>query len=81
MATFYQLATLQTDEAIQNSELWAHTYPRDFTPHRILGFESAVLGKYERSAEEFRKAIDLDPSQSSSVRRSHVWLHGIESPG
>jgi tetratricopeptide (TPR) repeat protein/predicted Ser/Thr protein kinase len=63
-AGFYQLATLQTDEAIQNSELWAQTYPRDFTPHSILGFESAVLGKYERSVEEFRKAIELDPSQA-----------------
>jgi eukaryotic-like serine/threonine-protein kinase len=64
VAAFYQLATLQTDEPIQNSELWAQTYPHDFTPHRILGYESAILGKWERSAEEFRKAIELDPRQA-----------------
>ncbi len=63
-ASYYQFVTFQTDEAIQICELWARTYPRDFTPHRNLGFENAVLGKYERSAEEFRKAMELDPSQS-----------------
>jgi serine/threonine protein kinase/Tfp pilus assembly protein PilF len=63
-AGYYQFVTFQADEAIQICELWAQTYPRDFTPHRILGFENAVLGKHERSAEEFRKAMELDPSQS-----------------
>jgi eukaryotic-like serine/threonine-protein kinase len=63
-AGYYQFVTFQTDETIQICELWAQTYPRDFTPRRILGFENAVLGKYERSAEEFRKAMELDPSQS-----------------
>src|SRR5215469_566699 len=64
LAGYYQFVTLQTDETIQICELWARTYPRDFTPHRILGFENAVLGKYEQSVEEFRKAVELDPSQS-----------------
>jgi DNA-binding winged helix-turn-helix (wHTH) protein/Flp pilus assembly protein TadD len=63
-AAYYQFETLQTDQTIQNCELWAQTYPRDFTPHRILGFENAVLGKYEQSAEEFGKAMELDPSQA-----------------
>src|SRR5215469_15213890 len=64
LAGYYQFVTFQTDETIQICELWARTYPRDFTPHRILGFENAVLGKYEQSVEEFRKAVELDPSQS-----------------
>ena len=63
-ASYYQFVTFQTDQTIQICELWAQTYPRDFTPHRILGFENAVLGKYEQSAEEFRKAKELDPSQA-----------------
>jgi serine/threonine protein kinase/tetratricopeptide (TPR) repeat protein len=63
-AAYYQFVTFQTDEAIQTCELWAQTYPRDFTPRRILGFENAVLGKHERSAEEFKQAMELDPSQS-----------------
>jgi tetratricopeptide (TPR) repeat protein len=63
-AGYYQFVTYQIDEAIQICELWAQTYPRDFTPHRILGFEKAVLGRFDESIEEFRKAMELDPSQS-----------------
>ncbi len=61
---YYQFVTIQTDEAIQNCELWAKTYPLDFAPHRILGFEYKVLGRLEQGAEENRKAIELDPSQA-----------------
>lgn len=64
VAVFHQTVSLDSDRAIENSELWEQSYPRDFTPHRTLGFEYAVLGKHERSAEEFRKAQELDPSQS-----------------
>jgi eukaryotic-like serine/threonine-protein kinase len=64
LSAFHQFVTVQIDQAIQNCELWEQTYPRDFTPHRILGFEYAVLGRYEQSAEEFGKAMELDPSQA-----------------
>jgi DNA-binding winged helix-turn-helix (wHTH) protein/tetratricopeptide (TPR) repeat protein len=63
-AGYYQFITNQTDETIQNCELWAQTYPLDFTPHRILGFENAVLGRFDQSAKEFGKAKELDPSQA-----------------
>jgi eukaryotic-like serine/threonine-protein kinase len=63
-AAYYQFVTHQTDETIQICELWAQTYPHDFTPHRILGFENGVLGKHEQSVDEFRKAKELDPSQA-----------------
>jgi tetratricopeptide (TPR) repeat protein/predicted Ser/Thr protein kinase len=62
-AVYYQFVTSQSDEAIQNCELWAKAYPLDFAPHRILGFEHSIVGRVEQSAEETRKAIDLDPSQ------------------
>ena len=63
-ASYYQFVTFQTDETIQICELWALTYPRDFTPHRILGFENGELGRYEQSVEEFHTARELDPTQS-----------------
>ena len=63
-AVFHQFVTYQTLDTIQNCELWEQTYPRDFTPHRILGFENAALARYERSTEEFRKAMELDPNQA-----------------
>jgi len=64
VAVYHQSVTLDLDQTIQNSELWEQSYPRDFTPHRTLGFEYGVLGKHERSAEEFRKAQELDPDQA-----------------
>ena len=60
---YYQFVTGQIDQAIQSCQLWKQTYPRDFVPHRILGFEYATLGRWEESAEEFGAANHLDPSQ------------------
>jgi len=64
VAVYHQFVTYQLDKSIENCELWKQSYPRDFTPHRILGFEYGVLGKYEQSAQEFRIAADLDPQQA-----------------
>jgi tetratricopeptide (TPR) repeat protein len=62
-AVYYQFATGQIDLAIQTCELWKQTYPRDFVPHRLLGFEYATLGRWEESAQEFGEANRIDPSQ------------------
>jgi DNA-binding winged helix-turn-helix (wHTH) protein/Flp pilus assembly protein TadD len=63
-AGFHQFVTNQILQTVQTCELWEQSYPRDFTPHRILGFENGALARYERSAEEFRKAMELDPNQA-----------------
>jgi eukaryotic-like serine/threonine-protein kinase len=76
-SAYHQFITLQVDQAVQNCELWEQSYPRDFTPHRILGFEDGVLGKYERSAEEFRKAIELDPKQALPYSGLIIDLLGL----
>jgi serine/threonine protein kinase/tetratricopeptide (TPR) repeat protein len=62
-AVYYQFATGQTDLAIRSCQLWKQSYPRDFVPHRILGYEYGTLGRWEESAEEFGQANRLDPSQ------------------
>jgi serine/threonine protein kinase/tetratricopeptide (TPR) repeat protein len=64
VAVYHQSVSLDLERTIENSELWEQSYPRDFTPHRILGFEYGVLGKPERSGEEFRRAQELDPGQA-----------------
>jgi DNA-binding winged helix-turn-helix (wHTH) protein/tetratricopeptide (TPR) repeat protein len=63
-SAFHQFVTFEIEPTVRNCELWEQSYPRDFTPHRILGFEYAVLAKYDRSAEEFRAAMELDPRQA-----------------
>ena len=55
-AVYYQFATGDIGQAIQSCQLWKQIYPRDFVPHRILGFEYGTLGRWEESAEEFGEA-------------------------
>jgi serine/threonine protein kinase/tetratricopeptide (TPR) repeat protein len=63
-AVYFQMATGQIDHCIQTCELWKQIYPRDFVPHRILGFEYGCLGRWQESAEGFGEAIKLDPEQA-----------------
>jgi tetratricopeptide (TPR) repeat protein len=64
VAGYHQSVSFDLQQTMENCELWEQSYPREFAPHRILGFENGVLGRYERSAEEFAKARDLDPGQA-----------------
>jgi len=64
VAGYHQFVSFDLQQAMENCELWEQSYPREFAPHRILGFENAVLGRYDRSAEEFATARNLDPGQA-----------------
>ena len=63
IALSYDLqVTGNLEKARQTGELWAQTYPRDPVPHGFLsGFISQGSGNYEKSIDEARKAIALDP--------------------
>jgi tetratricopeptide (TPR) repeat protein/predicted Ser/Thr protein kinase len=55
-------ATGNQEKAQQTCDQWAQIYPREWTPHTFLsGFIYPVLGRYEKAAEEGRKAIELAP--------------------
>jgi tetratricopeptide (TPR) repeat protein/tRNA A-37 threonylcarbamoyl transferase component Bud32 len=55
-------ATGNQEKAQQTCDQWAQVYPREWTPHTFLsGFIYPVLGRYEKAAEEGRKAIELAP--------------------
>jgi len=65
ISTAYHLfVTQDVDKTIDVGELWERMYPQDETPRRVLGFENMGLGHWERSIEEFRKAREIDPSQT-----------------
>src|SRR5215471_2754506 len=53
---YHQFVSLDLQQTMENCELWEQSYPREFTPHRILGAQNAELGRFERSVEEFSKA-------------------------
>jgi eukaryotic-like serine/threonine-protein kinase len=52
-------------EARHVYDLWAKTYPNDFVPPDNLAEIYTQLGQYDRSLEEDRTALGLDPSNSS----------------
>ena len=60
--SYYRLVTGDLEKAARICELWAQSYPRDMLPHGFLGSStSTALGKFEKAAEESKKAIELDP--------------------
>ena len=61
-ASYDMQVTGNLEKAQQTCELWAQTYPRDHVPHGFLpGAIYPILGKYEKSVEEAKKVIELDP--------------------
>lgn len=78
VAVYHQFVTTRLDESIKNCELWEQSYPRDFTPHRMLGYEYGVLGRYEQSAQEFSKAVELDPEQALPYSGLLIDLTALE---
>jgi len=53
------------EKARQTCDLWARTYPSDMMPHSFLaGQVLQSVGKFERSEEEGKKSIELDPDNA-----------------
>jgi eukaryotic-like serine/threonine-protein kinase len=61
-AFYHSYVTGDTSQAIQAYELWASSYPRDYLPHAGLGSLYALLGQFDKSADETQKAQLLEPA-------------------
>ncbi len=61
-ASYDLQVTGNLEKAQQTCELWAQTYPREVAPHGLLsGFIYQGSGQYEKSIEEAKEAIKIDP--------------------
>ena len=61
------------EKARQTGEVWAQTYPRDKESHGFLaGIVYQELGKYEKSIEEAKIALGLDPDFSTG-HVNQIW--------
>jgi serine/threonine protein kinase/tetratricopeptide (TPR) repeat protein len=73
------------EKAQQTGEVWAQTYPRDKESHGFLaGIVYQELGKYEKSIEEAKIALGLDPDFSvGHVNQiwSYLYLDRLEEAG
>jgi DNA-binding winged helix-turn-helix (wHTH) protein/tetratricopeptide (TPR) repeat protein len=63
--TYDLQVTGDLEKAQQTCDLWIQAYPRSWLPHGLLsGAIYPELGKYEKSVEEARIAIGIDPDFS-----------------
>jgi tetratricopeptide (TPR) repeat protein len=63
--TYDRQVTGNLERARQTAELWVQTYPREPVAHGLLaGFASQGTGKFEKSVEEAKIAISLDPDHT-----------------
>ena len=61
-ASYDMNVTGNLEKAQQTCELWAQTYPRELTPHALLGsLMYPTSGKYEKAVEAAKKQVELDP--------------------
>jgi tetratricopeptide (TPR) repeat protein len=61
-ASYDMQVTGNLEKAQQTCELWVDAYPRVYTPHGFLaGIIYASLGKYEKSVEEAKISIAVQP--------------------
>ena len=64
-ATYYSQVTGNLEKAQQTFELWAQTYPREgVAPGILSGSIYPTFGQFEKTVEEARKAIAIDPENA-----------------
>ena len=77
-ANYDRQVTGNLEKAQQTLELWAQTYPREDVPHGLLaGFVTQGSGKFEKSTEEAKRSIGLDPDNPfgyANLAYSYVCL-------
>ena len=68
------LVTGNLEEARQDNEFWAHTYPRDDAPARNLATLYRSLGQFDKALAEGREALRLDATGLNYANLVVVYL-------
>jgi serine/threonine protein kinase/tetratricopeptide (TPR) repeat protein len=61
-AHYYQGVLQDIDKTVETYELWARTYPRDWTPHNNLANLYGIMGEHEKQLAAARRARELQPN-------------------
>jgi eukaryotic-like serine/threonine-protein kinase len=59
-ALYYQYVTGDLEQATQDYELWAKSYPQDLAPPNNLGVIYVELGQYDKAVAETQETVRLD---------------------
>ncbi len=60
---YYEFVTGQLDKALDTYQLWARTYPRDWTPRNNLAIIYSQLGQYDKAVAQAGEALHLEADQ------------------
>jgi serine/threonine protein kinase/tetratricopeptide (TPR) repeat protein len=72
--SYYRQVKGDLEKSAQVLDAWAQSYPRDSAPHAFLSSSLSIqMGKFERAAEEGRKATSVDPDTAMP------WANLIEA--
>ncbi len=63
---YYDGVTFDSEKAIEAYKEWAQTYPGDWSPHNNLSVQYRYLGQYEKSVDEARETVRLNPDYVGS---------------
>jgi serine/threonine protein kinase/tetratricopeptide (TPR) repeat protein len=80
-ANYFLAATGELEKAAQAYEQWQQTYPRDYETYGNLAFISGSLGNLEKSLEENREALRLEPNTGTSyasLGNAYVSLNRLD---
>lgn len=67
---YYNNVTGEREKALEVLQTWKQTYPRDIAPHVNVGVYYSLVGRYDRTLEESRAALEIEPTADSA--RSNV---------
>ncbi len=74
-ANYHQQRTGNLEEAERTGELWSATYPRDVAAWAILSVIYQNLGKYQKSADAAKKAVEMNPNfPPGAANLAWTWL-------
>ena len=76
-ARYYSSVTGEADQALKVYELWAQTYPRDFTPVNNAGVLQGDFGDFEHAVESYRRAHQLNPASALVFANIAGALHDL----
>ena len=80
---YYMIGVADLEKARQVLELWAQTYPRDFTPRVDLANVYLQLGQYGQALAAAREAARLDANgvNYAEVATADIYLNHLQEAG
>ncbi|HKG12971.1 MAG TPA: protein kinase, partial [Pyrinomonadaceae bacterium] len=63
---YYSYVTGEKEKALEVLQTWKQTYPRDIVPHVNIGVYYSLVGRFDKTIEESREALAIDPTSDSA---------------